>query len=192
MKRLLILVGALLAAGLLTVGATSSFGSSGHVVKKPTTISIQSWLQVTPATTGLAATVKACFRLSGAFKDKGGGPSWTDDTYATVPVNHADLAGKCDDWTPVGGAVFVPPATGTIYTLYAVHTITGQKGQIFITFAGTYDLGPGTLTGSGTWVITGGTGAYDGVRGEGMWTADAATLFDAGYIQHTETGTMTH
>jgi hypothetical protein len=110
-------------------------------------------------------------------------PTWTDDTYQDVP---SSLVANCGDWTPVGGFNFVPPASGENSTLYAVHTITGQKGQIFITFAGTYNL-VSTFTGSGTWVITGGTGAYQGVRGEGTWTADASTF---PYIRHTETGTM--
>lgn len=190
MRRMLVIVGGVLAALLLTVGAAASFGSSGRAAKPSRPITIQSWLQVTPSATGLAGTVKACFKLGDGFVDKGGDPAWTDATYDDVPVNHADLADKCGDWAPVGGAVFVPPAGGTVYTLYADHTITGQKGQIEITFAGTYDLDPGVLTGNGTWVITGGTGAYEKARGEGIWTADAATLFDAGYIRHTETGTM--
>ena len=67
----------------------------------------------------------------------------------------------------------MPPVTGEDFTLYAVHTITGAHGQIYITFAGSYNL-VSTYQGSGTWVITGGTGAYVGVRGQGTWSADAS------------------
>ena len=199
MKRLLVIAGALLAAAVLTVGTATSWGSSGHA-KRATLgdVTIQSWLQVTPSATGLSGTVKACFRMQG-FTDEGGGPAWTDNaSYQAVPANHADLAKKCSNWTPVGGAVFVPPTAQhpSLWTLYAVHTISGQLGEINITFSGVYNLtnaaseGVGALAGKGTWLITGGTGAYDHVRGEGSWSADASTLFDAGYIRHTEVGVL--
>jgi hypothetical protein len=187
MRRVLVIVCGALAAAVLTAGVTTSFGSSGHSAKQGGQITIQSWLLASPSKTGLSGTVKACFKLRGAFADQGGKPTWNDTTYGQVP---ASLAGKCGDWTPVGGFSFVPPASGNDSTLYAVHTITGQKGQLYITFAGTYDLvpnTPGAFTGSGTWVITGGTGAYEGVFGEGTWEANAAAF---PYIQHTETGTM--
>ena len=183
MRRMLVIVGGLIAALLLAVGVTTSFGSDGQTTKQSGKITIQSWLLASPSDTGLSGTVKACFRLKGAFTDQGGKPTWNDGTYADVPES---LASKCGDWTPVGGFNFVPPVKGELSTLYAVHTITGQKGQLYITFAGAYNL-VSTFTGSGTWVITGGTGAYNGVRGEGTWTADA-TKFP--YIRHTETGTM--
>jgi len=189
MKRMLVIVVGVLVGLLLAGGAATSFGSRGHAKKASGHVTIESWLQVTPSATGLSGTVKACFKLDRAFKDEGGDPTWSDATYATMPPHHADLTSKCGDWAPVGGAVFVPPTSGSLYTLYAVHTITGRRGQIFITFAGTYDL-PVALTGSGTWVITGGTGEYTGATGQGTWTADAAALFDAGYIRHTEQGVM--
>jgi hypothetical protein len=199
MKRILAIVGGLLALALLTFGVATSSGSSNHGQKASSDVTIQSWLQVTPSATGLSATVKACFKMTG-FDDEGGLPTWTDDaSYASVPANHADLATKCGDWTPVGGAVFVPPTSAhpSLWTLYAVHTITGMKGELHITFSGVYNLtaaaseGVGALQGMGTWVVTGGTGAYAHVHGEGTWAADAATLFDAGYIRHTEHGTLT-
>ena len=115
-------------------------------------------------------------------EDQGGKPTWSGSSYADA----SSLAGKCKDWTPVGGFNFVPPVKGNLSTLYAVHTITGQKGQIYITFAGAYDL-VSTYQGSGTWVITGGTGVYAGARGEGTWSADASHFPS---IRHTETGTM--
>jgi hypothetical protein len=198
MKRLLMTAGGLVAVALLTVGVATSWGSSG-AAPKSASVTIQSWLQVTPSATGLSGTVKACFRLNGYTSDQGGAPSWSDESsYAAVPANHANLAGKCGAWTPVGGAVFVPPTAQhpSLWTLYAVHTITGKKGQIYITFSGVYNLtgtaaeGVPALNGSGTWVITGGTDAYKSVHGEGTWTADASTLFDAGYIRHTENGVL--
>jgi hypothetical protein len=170
-----------LAVALLIVGPATSLASNPHRAGQ---ITIQSWLLANPSTTGLAGTVTACFKLDGAFSDQGGGPTWSDATYGdkTAPAH------KCADWTPVGGFNFVPPASagGEDFTLYAVHTITGQKGQIFITFAGSYNL-VSTNLGTGTWVITGGTGVYEGVQGQGTWSADATTF---PYIRHTEIGTM--
>lgn len=189
MKRTIVVTIASLAALLLALPAVAAVG---HAAPHPASagprsgpITIESWLHATPSATGLSGTVTACFKLQGAFVDQGGGPTWTTSTYSDT----TNLAGKCGDWTPVGGFVFVPPttATSTLSTVYAVHTVTGQKGQFWITFSGTYDL-VNTYQGSGTWVITGGTGAYTGVQGEGTWTADA-TQFP--YIRHTETGQMT-
>lgn len=181
MRRNLVIAVALIAALLLAIGPATSIASSGHATRSGP-ITIESWLSASPSTTGLAGTVKACFKLSGAFTDHGGQPTWSDSTYAS-PTSPTD---KCRDWTPVGGFNFTPPVSGQDSTLYAVHTITGQAGQIFITFAGTYNLLT-TFQGSGTWVITGGTGAYVGARGEGTWSADASTF---PYIRHTEVGTL--
>lgn len=198
MKHLLVAVGGLLLAAVLTVGVTSSWGGSSKAVKSSRSITIQSWLQVTPSKTGLSGTVKACFRMTG-YRDQGGKPTWRNTaSYVSVPANHADLSQKCGSWTPVGGAVFVPPTAAhpSLWTLYAVHAVSGQKGQFDITFSGVYNLtgaaaeGVGALQGEGTWVITGGTGVYRNAHGEGTWTADASTLFDAGYIRHTEVGVL--
>lgn len=185
MKRTLAIVGVVVAASLLLVGATTSFGSTGHAKKHMGQITIQSWLLANAAPGDLAGTVKACFELDGAFKDDGGMPAWSDTTYAST----SDLSGKCGDWTPVGGYNFGPTASTQHpewSTLYAVHTLAGKHGLIFITFAGHYDLQQ-TYQGEGSWVITGGTGAYAKVHGEGTWAADA-TMFP--YIRHTETGVM--
>jgi hypothetical protein len=185
MKRTLVIVGSLFAMLLLAVGATSSFGSAGHSTARTGKITIQSWLLANPVEGDLSGTVKACFKLNGAFKDEGGQPTWKDGTYAST----SDLAAKCGDWTPVGGYNFGPTASNDHpewSTLYAVHTLAGRQGLIFITFAGHYDL-QSTYQGTGTWVITGGTGAYQNARGEGTWTADAGKF---PYIRHTETGVM--
>jgi hypothetical protein len=183
MKRMLVVLSSVVAVLLLTVGATSSFGSNGHPTKHSEQVRIESWLLANQLTGDLSGTVKACFKLTGAFKDEGGGPTWSNTSYSSVP---SDLATKCDDWTPVGGYNFEPSPGMDHATLYAVHTIAGKKGLIFITFAGHYDLAT-TYQGNGTWVITGGTGAYEKVHGEGTWTADAHTF---PYIRHTEEGVM--
>lgn len=188
MKRTLFVSVALLAALLAALQAPALPGAAarhplvGSSLGGP--ITIESWLHASPSATGLSGTVTACFKLKGTFTDVGGGPTWSTGSYS----NTTNLPGRCQAWTPVGGFVFVPPTsvTGTLSTLYAVHTITGHLGQFWITFAGTYDLVK-TYQGSGTWVVTGGTGFYQGIQGEGTWTADARTF---PYIRHTETGRL--
>jgi hypothetical protein len=180
MKRTLAVIAAALGVLFLVLQASASTANQPPV-KKAGAITIQSWLEATPSATGLSGTVEASFKLEGVLADQGGKPNWTDKTYA----NFVKLESKCGDPQPVGGFLFTPPAAGsTLSTVYAVHTIAGTKGQIFITFSGTYDLVK-TYTGSGTWVITGGTGAYSGLHGSGKWTADARKF---PYIRHTETG----
>jgi len=183
MKRTMVVTGAILAALLLVLQASAAGGSAGHTKKHSGPITIESWLHVIPSKNGLSGTVKACFKLKGAFVDQGSGPTWNESTYTAT----TSLANKCGDWQPVGGFVFVPPVKGTDTTVYAIHTNTGQKGQIFITFSGTYDLVKTFQTTSCNWVITGGTGAYTGVQGEGTCAADASKF---PYIRHTETGQM--
>jgi hypothetical protein len=155
-------------------------------------ITIQSWLHADPSTNGLSATVVACFKVTGAIMDQGGNATWNDATYAVTSAS-SPANSKCGNAAPVGGYIMVPPpsSTNTLSTVYAVHTITGKKGQIFISFSGVYNLttatsaGVGPYQGTGTWLITGGTGAYAGLQGDGTWAADATTF---PYIRHTETG----
>jgi hypothetical protein len=183
--------------GVLLLALPVFASTNSKTAKKPSgAITIESWLSANPAPTQLSGTVKACFKLKGVLVDRGGEPTWSNSTsYANVPNPVTDLSKKCDDWTPVGGFSFVPPASGNpnLMTLYAVHTITGKKGQIFITFAGAYNFsgaelaGIANMKGHGTWVITGGTGAYVGLQGEGLWDADANTIGN-GYIRHDEQG----
>jgi hypothetical protein len=187
MKRIMAAIGIILALMLLLLPASAALGSTGPSTGPMSAqggkITIQSWLYASPSKTGLSGTVVATFKLEGAFTDEGGQPTWTDSTYATPTA----LPDKGHDWQPAGGFVLVPPVNGgTLSTVYAIHTVTGQKGQFFITFSGTYDFVK-TYQGSGTWVITGGTGAYEGAQGSGTWTADA-THFP--YIRHTEVGEM--
>lgn len=150
-------------------------------------ITIESWLYAaSPAKSGLSSTVKACLKLKGAIVDEGGDPTWTDATY-DQPVT--DFASKCGTWVPAGGFIFVPPMAGskdpTDTTVYAVHTITVKRGQLTISFSGTYDLVKTYQTTSCSWVITSGTGVFTGTMGEGTCTADASHF---PYIRHTESG----
>jgi hypothetical protein len=181
----------ILAAGLQGASATRSQGAvdraprAGQLQGKP--ITIESWLYAaSPAKTGLSSTVKACVKLKGAIVDEGGDPTWTDATY-DQPVK--DFATKCGTWVPAGGFIFVPPVAGskdpTDTTVYAVHTITVGRGQLTISFSGTYDLVKTYQTTSCSWVITSGTGVFTGMMGEGTCTADASHF---PYIRHTETG----
>ena len=149
-------------------------------------ITIESWLYAaSPAKSGLSSTVKACLKLKGAIVDEGGDPTWTDDNYAQ-PVK--DFSTKCGTWVPAGGFIFVPPvAPSTDTTVYAVHTITVKRGQLTISFSGTYDLVKTYQTTSCSWVITSGTGVFTGMMGEGTCTADASHF---PYIRHTETGIL--
>jgi hypothetical protein len=164
-------------------GASAGGPSHGGAQGGPHQITIERWLTGTPTGTGLASTLKGCFRLRiGGLSDRGGGPRWTDDASY---VDRSSPAEQCARMAPIGGAMVQPPMNAP--TLYSVQTLTGRKGQIHIQFAGVYDLAT-TFAGSGTWVITGGTGAYRGLLGEGSWNADASTF---PYTRHTETGTVT-
>ncbi len=134
-----------------------------------------------PSATGLSGTAKGCFRLRGDLVDRGGKPQWTD----AGSYSQGAPAAQCGAARPVGGIVLLPPI-GNLSTIYAVHTYRFKKGRIFIQFAGAYDF-VSTAQGSGTWVITGGTGAYRDIEGEGTWAADA-THFP--YVRHTDSGTV--
>jgi hypothetical protein len=185
MKRTVVVTGAILAALLLVLQASAAGRSTEHAKKHSGPITIQSWLHANPDRNGLSGIVKACFKLKGAFVDQNGKPNWTDSTYTSATATSP--ATKCGDWQPAGGFVFVPGVKTKDTTVYALHTITGQKGQLFITFSGTYDLVKTFQTTSCHWAITGGTGAYSGVQGEGTCAADAGKF---PYIRHTETGQM--
>ena len=188
MKRKLATLAALPAVLVTAVliAQASTFASSPRPAHPGASgpITIQTWLHATPDKNGLSGTVTACFKLSGAFHDQGGGPNWTDSTYADTKVTSP--ANKCRNWYPVGGFVFEPGTKTTDTTLYAAQTLTGKRGTLFITYSGTYDLVT-TFQGSGSWVITGGTGAYARAHGGGTWVADAS---DFPYAHHTETGDL--
>jgi hypothetical protein len=138
-----------------------------------------------------------------------------------MPSGGVTAASKeCADKAPAGGFILEPPpesgqnqfathsagkgSPGGLSTRYAVHAIGGQKGDIFITFAATYnmtnsavpvktangptvDVQPLTTGPDCTWVITGGTGANTGVQGSGTCFGDGEHTFP--WINHTGHGT---
>ena len=137
------------------------------------------------------------------------------------PPSASGCAQDRSNKVPAGGFVLVPPpeagqyqfaqytaapgSPGGLSTVYAVHTIAGQKGDIYITFAGTYnmtnsvvpvklsngstvDVQPLTTGPQCTWLITGGTGAYAALQGSGTCFANAENTFP--WINHTEQGTV--
>jgi len=209
----------------LVAGSAAQATGRSHQVDLGGTITIQSWLDANPSENVLSGTVWDCFKITGALTDQGGEPQWADDTAYHAP-NSLSTGGvtaashECGHPVPAGGFVLVPPpeagqyqfaqytsapgSPGGLSTLYAVHTIAGEKGDIFITFSGTYNMTNSVVpvkTANGTvnvqplttgpqctWVITGGTGAYSGLQGDGSCFANAENTFP--WINHTENGTI--
>jgi hypothetical protein len=174
----------------------------------------------------LSATVWDCLKITGAITDQVGRPTWTDDASYHAPntmtSGGVQAAGKeCSDPVPAGGFLLVPPpepgqyqfaqytsgsgSPGGLSTLYAVHTIAAQRGDIFITFSGTYNMTnsvvpvklsngttvnvqPLTTGPQCSFVITGGTGDYVGLQGSGGCVGNAQNTFP--WINHTEHGTV--
>ena len=187
-------------------------------------ITIQSWLDAVPSENVLSGTVWDCFKITGAINDVGGGPTWSNNTvyYAPNSMTSGGVAAasqECNDKVPAGGFIFVPPpaagqyqfaqytsspaSPGGLSTVYATHTIAGLRGDIFISFSGTYnmtnsvvpvklangttvDVQPLTTGPQCTWLITGGTGYYTGLQGSGTCFANAENTFP--WINHTENG----
>ncbi|MGO9660578.1 MAG: hypothetical protein ACLQVK_19275 [Acidimicrobiales bacterium] len=212
----------------LTAAQVTSAGAS--VVKQqpnqPGAITIQSWLYAVPSENVLSGTVWDCFKITGAITDQGGGPTWTDGTSYKAPNTMTSggvtaASHECTDKVPAGGFIFVPApeagqyafahytsgtgSPGALTTVYAVHTIAGAKGDIYITFSGTYNMTtsavpveladgstvmvqPLTTGPDCTWVITGGTGAYANMQGNGTCFANAENTFP--WINHTEQGSV--
>jgi hypothetical protein len=230
-KTLVAAVAAMAAAAMIPVAALQVAPAGAAGVKHQQAnaggpITIQSWLYAVPSENVMSATVWDCFKISGAINDQGGSPTWTSaasyhapNTMASGGVNAASR--ECAAKVPAGGFILVPPpepgqyqfatygagpsSPGGLSTLYAVHTIAAQKGDIYITFAGTYnmtnkvvpvklangstvDVQPLTTGPQGTWLITGGTGAYAGLQGSGTAFANAENTFP--WINHTEQGTV--
>jgi hypothetical protein len=228
MRKVTITIIAAMAAVALTVGSGAAAFGKGveHQQQQPGAITIKSWLYVVPSENVLSATVWDCFKITGAINDQGGGPTWTSDAayYAPNAMTSGGVAAasqECQNKVPTGGFILVPPpqagqyqfaqytsdpqSPGGLSTLYAVHTIAGQKGDIYITFAGTYnmtnkvvpvkltngatvDVQPLTTGPNCTWVVTGGTGAYSGLQGSGTCFGNAENTFP--WINHTEHGTV--
>jgi hypothetical protein len=193
---------------------------------RPGAITIQSWLFAQPSENVLSGTVWDCFKITGAITDQGGGAAWTDEASYHAPNTMTSggvtaASHECTNKVPAGGFVLVPPpvpgqygfaqyttgpgSPGGLSTVYAVHTIAAQKGDIFITFSGTYNMTtsavpvkaangstvvvqPLTTGPDCTWVITGGTGAYTNMAGSGTCFANAEGTWP--YINHTEQGSV--
>lgn len=207
------------------LGAAAASASRSHTANadqagQPGNITIDSWLYAVPSENVLSGTVWDCFKITGAINDQGGGPTWTDDTSYKAPNTMTDgvtaASHECSDKVPAGGFILVPPpeegqfqfakytsaagSPGGLSTVYAVHTISGQKGDIYITFSGTYNftnkpvqvgdvsVQPFTTGPQCTWVITGGSGAYAGLQGDGSCFANAQGTFP--WINHTEQGSV--
>jgi hypothetical protein len=218
-------VSALVPLTLLQVTTASAVGKVQQQ-EQPGAITIQSWLYAVPSENVMSATVWDCFKITGAITDEGGGPTWTDDTSYHAPNTMtsggvAAASRECSDKVPAGGFILVPPpeagqyqfaqytaapgSPGGLSTLYATHTLVGQKGDIYIQFAATYNMTnspvpvklpngttvevqPLTTGPEGTWLITGGTGAYAGLLGSGTPFANAENTFP--WINHTEHGSV--
>jgi hypothetical protein len=207
---------ALVLVPLAVVEVTTAGASNvGHdQVQQGGPVSIQSWVYIVPSENDLAGTLWGCTKITGAIQDESGGPTWhTTAEFAaptllagTAAVNAAGL--ECAAKVPVGGFVHVPaPEPGqypyATYTatpnagpgqdtgltaLYSYQTISGQKGDIFMTIASSYnftnspvkvgdvEVQPFTTAPAATWVITGCTGAYTGLQGDGTWFADSSMV----------------
>ena len=226
-------VGAALGATAVTVlvpltllQVTASAASKVHEQEQPGGITIQSWLYADTSENVMSATIWDCFKITGAITDEGGGPTWANNASYYVPntMTSGGIAAAsqgCSDKVPAGAAAFVPPpqagqyqfaqyiaapgSPGGLTTLYAVHTIVGQRGDIYISFAATYNMTnrpiavkvsngttvevqPLTTGPDASWVITGGTGAYAGLQGSGTSFANAENTFP--WVNHTEHGSV--
>jgi hypothetical protein len=177
-------------------------------------VTIQSWVYIVPSENDLAGTLWACSKITGAIDDQSGGPTWHTDADYTAPTLLTGTAAinaagrECADKVPTGGFVHIPapepgqypyatytatPNAGTgqstgLTPLYSYQTIAGQKGDIFMTIAASYnftssplevgnvEVQPFTTAPAASWVITGGTGAYAGLQGDGTWFGDASMV----------------
>jgi hypothetical protein len=177
-------------------------------------VTIQSWLYIVPSENDLAGTLWACSKITGAIQDESGGPTWHTDTQYGAPTLLTGAAAinaashECAAKVPIGGFVHVPapepgqypfatytatpnagPGQGTGLTpLYSYQTFSGQRGDIFMTIAASYnytdspvevgnvEVQPFTTAPAASWVITGGTGAYAGLQGNGSWFADSSMV----------------
>ncbi|MGD0167672.1 MAG: hypothetical protein ABSC51_10380 [Gaiellaceae bacterium] len=202
MTRKLSLFAAVFGAFLLAFGVYTSTASS-HAGKKTAQIRIESWLHGFGDPNGQSGTVKDCLKimLDGKVFDRAGVPTWKNSSEYVTTSNPCAAEG------PAGGYVMLPAATTgpPLSTVYAVHTIAAEKGNIFITFSGSYNFTGTDVTVSypdspttvqpyhcvARWVITGGTGAYRGIQGEGTTgtvNAPCAINLDNGLILHTSVG----
>jgi hypothetical protein len=211
---------------LTLVQATSAGASVARRAQQNQAITIESWLYLVPSENVMSGTVWDCFKISGAINDEGGGPTWTGDASYHAPNlmtsgGVTSASRECANKEPAGAVVLVPPpeagqyqfatytsasgSPGGLSTFYAVHTLIAQKGDIYISFAGTYnmtnnvvpvkqttgatvDVQPLTTGPQCTWLITGGTGAYAGLEGSGTCFGTAQNTVP--WFNHTEQGTV--
>lgn len=136
-----------------------------------------------------------------------GQPAWTDGSYATPGASAAEYAAKCaaDSWGPVGGyemrgqGRFQGDHLGQLDNmLWARHNIAFENGSFDIQFEARYD-GSFHTPPPCTWVITGGTGDFAGLQGNGDCEAQGFiaaasdwanwSTWDV-YFVHTEWGTV--
>jgi hypothetical protein len=184
----------LLTVALLMLAATMPGISSAHAGKathsitksqvhqaKPSgPIRIEYWIVLDSDKNGLTTLMTGCFRMKGVLQDAGGDPAWTDTNYPDAQP--AQLKGKCGTWIPLGGGILEPGAGGKLTSGYIYKTIMGKAGSIFVSFSGTVDK---QNQATGKWLITGGTGAYEGIQGAGTASCD---LSHFPYDRHIETG----
>jgi hypothetical protein len=146
----------------LAVVQVAAAGASGAKHEHQSgAITIQSWLDAAPSENVLSGTVWDCFKITGAITDRGGGPAWSNNTAYYAPNSMTSggttaASQECADKVPAGGFILVPPpaagqyqfaqytsspgSPGGLSTVYAAHTIAGLKGDIFISFSGTYNM----------------------------------------------------
>jgi hypothetical protein len=198
---------------LVEVTTASASGAKHPQEQQSGSVTFQSWVYIVPSENSLTGTLWGCTKITGALVDVSGGPTWNSDAAYAAPTRLTGTAAvtaashQCADKVAVGGYIHVPaPEPGqypyATYTatpnaspgqetgltpLYSVQTISGQKGDIFMTIAGAYnftdspvkvgsvEVQPGTTAPAATWVITGGTGAYVGLQGDGTWYGDSKT-----------------
>jgi hypothetical protein len=163
-----------------TKAAQGTSGRQALAEKRAGAITIEYWIVMDPDQNGLSTLMNGCFKITGALQDQGGAPNWTGATY--LDTTTVQLKDKCGTWLPIGGGMLQPGAKGTLTSGYTYKVITGQRGSIFISFAGTVDK---KMQATGKWQISGGTGAYAGLQGAGTATCD---LSHFPYDRHTETG----
>ena len=110
-------------------------------------------------------------QITGAINDEGGGPTWTDQASYTAPntMTSGGVAAASKQSAGQGTGRWFHCRTGArtrpvpllqlhrhpdgaqgadtgLTTVYAVHTLAAQKGDIFIAYAGTYNFTENPIT----------------------------------------------
>lgn len=119
----------------------------------------------------LSASAESNRRVAIGFHMQITGPDSAAGTFSA--------AGGVSDSGAAAATFRVTPRAGDRGRLEGDHTLTGSSGVITIHFRGTtFPLNSPRALGDGRFHITGGTGAYSGLRGHGTFTvvADFTTL----------------